>query len=113
MNMHYRSLNSGRGKRQKGFTATISVILLALGTITVSFSALSAVVLYVDSVTSRELRIQNSLNRRACMDTIKLMSLKDRFLKGRIFLREFGCTATVTSQSSAPDIRIERVQIHF
>jgi hypothetical protein len=59
--------------------ALSAVLLLSFGVLTMSLAALSASVWYADSIRSREIRIQNRLNRAACADTIELMSQKNYF----------------------------------
>jgi hypothetical protein len=84
----------------KGFVATTAVILLATGTLAFSLVALGSAVLYADSVNRRELRIQAGLNAEACLDTVALMSVKDYFLVGPVYISEFGCDAVVSRDGS-------------
>ena len=75
----------------KGFIALIAVLLISLSALAFSLVALSAAVMYSDSVTQRELRIQKGLNEEACSDTLSLMKAKDYFLNGRMTVPELGC----------------------
>ena len=91
----------------RGFTALIAVLLLAAGSLSISLASLAAAAQYADIVTRHELRIQRSLNERACADTLELMITKDFFLQGNIGIPEFGCTAEVTNGI------ITNLSVHF
>lgn len=80
----------------RGFVATTAVILLATGTLAFSLVALGSAVMYADSVSRHELRIQANLNAEACLDTAALMAAKDYFLTGPVYIYEFDCNATVS-----------------
>lgn len=82
---------------ESGFMATTAVIMLALGTLAFSLVTMTAAYEYADIVIRRELRIQTGLNTTACLDTVKLMAVKDYFISGTISIRDFGCTANVTN----------------
>ncbi len=83
-------------KISRGFIATTAVILLATGTLAFSLAALGSVVLYADSVSRREMRIQADLNAEACLDTAALMAAKDYFLSGSVYVSKFNCDAVVS-----------------
>ena len=85
---------------QRGFMATIAVILIATGAIALSLSALAGAVLYADSVDKHEFRIQAGLNARACLDTVTLMAVKDYFLNGEVAVPEFGCDAVIINDGN-------------
>ena len=63
-----------------GFIALIPIILLATGTLAFSFVNLSAASLYADSVTAREIRIQEMFNKKECEDKLLLAHAKDFFM---------------------------------
>ncbi len=85
MSNHFKMYN-------RGFTATIVVIMLASCIFAMSLTAMLAVINYSDSVSKKELRIQANMNADACMDTALLMLVKDYFLNGNILIPEFDCT---------------------
>ncbi|MFA6459068.1 MAG: hypothetical protein WCV79_01560 [Candidatus Paceibacterota bacterium] len=85
--------------REKGFSALIAVVLLASGAMAFSIATLGSAMTFADLVNKREFRIQAGLNARACLDTIRIMALKDYFLNGTLNLREFGCVANVTNNN--------------
>lgn len=83
-----------------GFVSTIIVILLAVSTLTLSLSTISAVAMYADAIYKKESRIQTSMNANACLDTVTLMVAKDYFLSGEVELARFGCKANITNSLS-------------
>jgi amino acid transporter len=76
---------------QKGFIATVAVILLATGTLAFTLVTLGSVASYADMVGQREMRIQKSLNLKACDETLPIISAKDYFLDEEIYLSDLGC----------------------
>ena len=80
---------------QRGFVATVAVVLLAIGSLAFVAVLTSSVFFYSDSVYRREMRTQKSLNERACADTKILLMQKDFFLKGEVILPEFACSVHV------------------
>ncbi len=80
-----------KNKYVKGFVATTAVIVLSIGTLAFLLVTLSAATSYADSVTRREVRIQQSLNKLACQETLPLLVAKDYFLDKEIELSDFGC----------------------
>jgi len=66
-------------KYNNGFIALIAVVMLATGTLAFSLVVLSSVVDYSESVSRKELRIQATMNARACLDMTTLMAVKDYF----------------------------------
>lgn len=93
-------------KNNHGFIATTAVILLATGTLAFSLVVLSSAVIYADSVSRHELRIQANLNAKSCLDTAALMAAKDYFLNGAIYISEFGCNAVI-SRDGIGNISVE------
>ncbi len=83
--------------REHGFGALIAVMILAVGTLAVSFVALSASVTYSDMTLKRELRVQSRLNAESCLETSSLMLAKDFFWQGMSMVSEFGCTVDVSN----------------
>ncbi|KND49936.1 MAG: hypothetical protein AB197_00290 [Parcubacteria bacterium C7867-002] len=79
----------------KGFTAVLSIILLALGTFTFALVTMTRAHSYVDMTMRRDMRIQTHLALESCIATIQLMVHKDMFLKGSVHIREFGCQAYI------------------
>lgn len=75
----------------KGFVTTVTVLVLCCGALALSLSVLVSAVWYSDAIRSREIRIQNGLNREACMETVKIMIQKNFFLNGEVELSRFGC----------------------
>jgi len=82
-------------KYKYGFTALISIVLLASGTLAFSLVTMVHTYSYVDMVMRRELRIQSRLSLDGCVESIQLMFRKDVFLKGVITMREFSCQAYI------------------
>jgi hypothetical protein len=78
-----------------GFSALISIVLLASGTLAFALVTMAHTYSYVDMVMRRELRIQSDLSLQGCVETMGLMLRKDIFLKGDITIREFGCHAHI------------------
>jgi hypothetical protein len=78
-----------------GLSALISIVLLASGTLAFALVTMAHTYSYVDMVMRRELRIQSHLSLEGCIESIRLMSRKDIFLKGDITIREFGCHAHI------------------
>lgn len=74
-----------------GFGAVMAVLLVASGVSAMSLTVLGAAVSYSDSVYSRELRVQNSLNSQACADTAALIKDRGVFATGIVHLAEFDC----------------------
>jgi hypothetical protein len=99
-----------RMNTNRGFAALVSVLILSLGTMAFSLSALGSAVVYADSVRSREIRIQNRLNVAACRETALIMAEKDHFLHGTIKISEFGCTVNI-QQSIGGQITAEIVEV--
>jgi hypothetical protein len=83
--------------RNEGLIALVAVNLIALGTLAMIASALTAAMWFVDSVSKKETRIQADLYSRACVDSASLMLAKNYFLKGDVSLKEFGCQAKVSN----------------
>jgi hypothetical protein len=96
---------------EKGFIALIAVLLLSLGTLAFSLATMSAATLYADSVKNREVRIQNRLNERACIDMAQLLAAQDPFLEGVIHMREFGCSVDIQRDSGAIQIKVISIQL--
>jgi hypothetical protein len=80
-----------------GFMALIAVILLATGTLAFSLVTMSSAAAYADSVERRERRIQATLNARACLDAVQIMTAKDYYIFGAFELKEYGCNVTVNN----------------
>ena len=78
-----------------GFIATTAIILISLGALAYTAIILSMAVSYADSEARSEWRIQANMNAAACAFAVAIMSAKDYFLQGNIYVREFDCTATV------------------
>ena len=76
----------------QGFIATTAVVLISLGIFTFSIVMTDSVYWYVDAVSSRERRIQLSLDRIACMDTGYLIRAKDVLLDIPVYVADFDCT---------------------
>ena len=83
-------------KYNRGLGATIAVIVMASGVLTLSLSAFGSSVFYADAVFRREMRIQAALNERACLDSAALLKVKDAFAAGIADFPEFGCTASLS-----------------
>jgi hypothetical protein len=71
-----------------------------------SLATLGSAVLYADSVSRRELRIQTNLNAESCLDTAALIAAKDHFLIGPVSISELGCNATI-SRDGAGNVSIK------
>lgn len=84
-------------KPQKGFIATIAVVILATGIIYFSLITLASVFAFSDFINKKELRIQANLNSKACLDQIILMVSRDYFLSGKIKLKDFNCTLDISN----------------
>jgi uncharacterized membrane protein len=78
-----------------GFVATIAVVLLSTGILAFSLVTMASAISYADGIYRRELRIQTTMNAKACLDTVTLMAVKDYFIVGDIDLDEFGCQARI------------------
>ena len=100
-----RSIGSPGARR--GFSALVAVILLSAVTLAFSVTALDAAMLYADGVTAHEWRIQKDFNETACLDTARLMSAKDAFLKGPVGIPEFDCAANISNGA------VSVVSVHF
>ncbi len=79
-------------KFNTGFIATTAVLLLALGGLIFSLTTAAAILMYADSIDARESRIQKNLNVSACNDTLALITAKDYFLQGKLYLSDFDCS---------------------
>ena len=82
-------------KYNHGFTALISIVLLASGTLAFALVTMIHTYSYVDRVMRRELRIQSHLSLEGCLESIHLMFRKDVYIKGIVIIREFGCQASI------------------
>ena len=71
-----------------------AVLLISFGILAMSLTALGAAAMYADSVSARELRIQNVLNEQACQDSRALIQEKDAFVSGTIKVPEFNCISS-------------------
>jgi hypothetical protein len=84
-------------KSQKGFIATIALVILATVIIYFSLVTFSSAFAFADSVNKKELRIQANLNSKACLDQVILMVSRDYFLSGKIKLKDFNCTLDISN----------------
>lgn len=84
-------------KPQKGFIATVAVVILATGIIYFSLVTLASAFAFSDFIHKKELRIQASLNSKACLDQVILMVSRDYFLSGKIKLKDFDCTLDISN----------------
>jgi hypothetical protein len=84
-------------KSQKGFIATVAVVILATGITYFSLITLTSAFSFFDFVHKKELRIQANLNSKACLDQIILMISRDYFLSGKIKLKDFDCTLDISN----------------
>jgi hypothetical protein len=57
------STTSRPSSRHEGFAAVTAVLLISFGVLAMSLAVLGAAAMYADSVSARELRIQNGLNK--------------------------------------------------
>ena len=80
---------------ESGFTATIAVVAVSLGTIALALVAVAAVAQYADSVDREETRIQAGLNQKACDDSAALIRAKDAFAHGTLLIPELDCSVTL------------------
>ena len=87
----------------RGFIAVTAVTMLACATLLFANIMLQAVVDYSDMVTRHEWRIQANLNAESCLNAVSLMSVKDYFLHGQVYLKEFDCYAEITRDYSTDD----------
>lgn len=76
---------------QRGFIATVTVILITTGILAFMIVTASSAAAYADSVEREVLRIQHSLNLKACQDTLKLLRAKDYFMTSKVVLIDLGC----------------------
>ena len=76
----------------RGFAAVVSVLMISFGVLAMSLAVLGAAAMYADSVSAREIRIQNDLDQQACQDSRALIQEKDAFAVGIVSLPEFSCT---------------------
>lgn len=97
--------------RNKAFTALIAVIILATGTLAFSLAACAAAATYADNVHRREARIQARLNAASCVDTAKLMAVKDIFLAGNTYIPELGCTAMIARDAPSGSVIVTATAI--
>ena len=84
-------------KPQKGFIATVAVVILATGIIYFSLITLASAFAFYDFIHKKELRIQANLNSKACLDQVILMVSRDYFLSGKIKLKDFDCTLYISN----------------
>ena len=82
---------------QKGFIATVAVVILATGIIYFSLITLASAFAFSDFIYKKELRIQANLNSKACLDQVILMVSRDYFLSGKIKLKDFDCTLDISN----------------
>ena len=82
---------------QKGFIATVAVVILATGIIYFSLITLASAFAFSDFIHKKELRIQANLNSKACLDQVILMVSRDYFLSGKIKLKDFDCTLDISN----------------
>ena len=87
--------NSEYNSEVRGFIAVTAVIMIACSTLLFASIVMKASADYSDTVTRHEWRIQANLNAESCLQHVALMSAKDYFLSGEIFVSVFGCKATV------------------
>lgn len=92
---------NGRRLSNEGFGAMVAVVLLSFGAMAISIASTAASVDYVDSIRIRELRIQVSLNLRACLDMAEIISTKDYFVHDHLDVRELGCELNFISNSAS------------
>ncbi|MCX6715850.1 MAG: hypothetical protein NT077_02395 [Candidatus Taylorbacteria bacterium] len=85
---------SYRPRPDRGFGAALAVVMISIGTLALSLAALSAAIIYSDSVNRNEWRIQAGLNRQACDDMKDLVKSKDMFVAGAIKIPEFDCSVS-------------------
>lgn len=78
-------------KNKKGFTALVAVVILSTGLMTLALVVMSNSVSYSDMVIKRENRIRRSLQLQSCLNSLKIMALKDNFLIGSMVINEFQC----------------------
>lgn len=86
-------MNEHNLKSDRGFMALTAVAVLASGALAFALATMSAAAFYADQVMKKELRAQANLNAEACLDTAKLMAVKDYFVSGSIQIQDFNCTA--------------------
>lgn len=75
----------------QGFIATITLVILAIGSLAMSLVTINTAILYADGVYSRERRIQRKLNDTSCLETASLISAKDIYWSKDVYLSDFDC----------------------
>ncbi len=87
--------NIGPENNQRGFVATITVVVLAFSIVAIVVVVSGAVDKYVDSVYLYELRIYARQSLSACLTTAEKTLASDYFLRGQVNLPEYGCEISV------------------
>ena len=85
---------------KRGFMAVTAVLMVALGTLAVSLTALASAANFSDMVSLHDARIQAQFDADACLDHLTLMAAKDYFLSGNIVLSEFDCVGHVINDAN-------------
>ena len=80
----------------RGFIAVTAVIMVACASLFFSSLVLRTVIDYSDSVTHLAWRTQANQNAENCLNIVTLMSEKDYFLSGEVYVQKFACNANVT-----------------
>jgi hypothetical protein len=82
--------------KNKGFIATITVIIVCTGVLIYQYVTWSLILSYVDMIDRMALRIEAGIKAESCGHTVAVMLAKDYFLQGDIYVREFDCSAHIT-----------------
>ena len=79
-----------------GFIAVVAVIMIAISALLFSTLTMRTVIDYSESIDRLAWRTQANHNTSNCLNVVALMSEKDYFLSGEIYVQKFACNATVT-----------------
>ena len=80
----------------KGFIATTAVVFLACSTLMYINTVFQSALMYADSISRTEYRIQAHFNAESCLGTVALMVEKDYFLEGDVTIDFLACSAHIT-----------------
>lgn len=84
-------MNIYKFSKSEGFAALVAVILISSGVLALSLVSISSALMYSDSISKKEYRVQAKLNADSCMNYATLMASKDYFMNGTTTVSQFGC----------------------
>lgn len=89
--------------KNRGFIASISAMLLGMGTMAFALAVSSSAVIYSDAVLRKELRFLAESDARSCLETMSLMLAKDYFMCEHyplVELDEYHCKGSVEGREN-------------